>query len=258
MVALAKAMMNLPLFALVACRMSGLALIAPIFSSTSLAVRTKIAVVTMLTLIMFPLAVGSAGRIPTKAAALLPLFATELGVGLLMGFAAAMVVAAAQMGGNLAAQQMGLALARTAAPDTGVSSTAVSVFLGMLSLLLILTMGAHRWLVEILAWSYRVAPLGEVRWNPLVFRALAGNFSNMFVLAVRMVAPLIAVLFLVNVMIALMAKAAPRMQILMAAYPAKVIVGVIMLVLAFPLVYPVIREACAAMRTQMIHYLRLL
>jgi len=258
MLQLAKAMMNLPLFVLVACRMSGLVLVAPIFSSTSLAARTKIALVVMLTLIMFPLAVGFAGEIPTKAAALLPLFATELGVGLLMGFAAAMVVAGAQMAGNLAAQQMGLALARTAAPDTGVSSTAVSVFLGMLSLLLILTMGAHHWFVEILAWSYREVPLGEARWNPLVFRALTENFSNMFVLAVRMVAPLIAVLFLVNVMIALMAKAAPRMQILMAAYPAKVIVGLIMLVLTFPLVWPVLREACTAMRTQMIQYLRLM
>lgn len=258
MLQLVKAMTSLPLFVLVTCRITGMIFVAPIFSSMSLNIRTKIAFVMILTFLMSPFAAQYAGPLPVKMLGFAPLILSEIGLGLLMGLTGAMLLATVEIGGNMAAQQMGLAMAQTAAPDSGVTTTAISIFLGILALLFILAMDVHHWFIEIVAISYREAPIGEINWKPVVMRALMGNFSNIFVFAIRLVAPLMGILFFVNVMIALVAKTAPKMRILMVAYPLKVIVGLAALVITFPLVWPVVREACTTMREQMFQYLRLM
>ena len=63
---------------------------------------------------------------------------------------------------------------------------------------------------------------------------------------------------LVNVMIAIIAKAVPQMHILLVGYPVKVFVGLIAMALTFPLVWPVMRDAFHDLHSQLLHIVRLL
>ena len=257
MLELMQAMAKLPLFALVICRMSGLMLVAPIFSTRAMPTRLKIGLVVATSLVMFPFAVYYAKPLPTSVAGYVPVFVSELGLGVLLGFLGAMLIAAVEMAGGFASQQLGLAMASTVAPDSGESTDAVSVFLSMLVVLFMLAINAHHWFIMALAASYRAAPLGEITWRPLIFQMLEGDFAAMFVVSLRMVAPLIGFMFLVNIMIALVAKTAPQMHILMVAYPVKILVGMVILAITLPLAWPVIRQACEVMHARMGDYVTL-
>jgi flagellar biosynthetic protein FliR len=248
---LLKALINLPLFLLVACRMSGIVLAAPLFSSLSIPVRLKVAFVVLSSLVFVPFAIANAGEMPTGVYGFAPIFVSELGMGLVIGFVGAMVLGAIEMAGSLISQQIGLSLANIADPATGQSTAAVSVFLSMLALLLLLSVDGHHWFVTAVGVSYRHVPLGTVSWRPALLEMYTAGFSGMFNFMLRVAAPMVGLMFLVNIMMALIAKAAPGIHILIVGYPVKMLAGIIFLAATFPLLWPVIRTAFTALRLQL-------
>ena len=255
---LIRIMLNLPVFGLVLCRSAGIMLAAPVFSSVSLPIRTKAAFVALLSLVMYPFAAAHAPAPPTQVIGYVPIIVTELGLGLIMGLAASMVIASFQVAGAMMSQQIGLAMARIASPDTQVSSTAVSVFLGTFGLLLFLAVDGHHWFVEALAISYRDVPIGGVQWSNQASQAIMGGFSKMFLVALKAAAPVMGIMFILNVLLALLAKTVPEMNILLIGYPIKVFVGMTSLVLTFPFFWPVASAAFRDLQMQMGLFARLL
>jgi flagellar biosynthesis protein FliR len=253
-----KAIINLPMFMLVATRITGIVLIAPIFSSISIPVRLKVAFVVVTALVMFPFASAHAGDMPSNVLGFAPLFVSELGMGLVMGLAGAMVIAGVEMAGNFISQQIGLAMATIADPASGQSTTAISVFLSMLTLLLFLAVDGHHWFIAAVGGSYRHVPLGAVEWTPALFKLYMANFSQMFLFMLRVAAPVVGLMFLVNIMMALIAKAAPGIHILIVGYPVKMFAGLTLLAGTFPLLWPVIRSSFEMLRIQLHQIVRVL
>ena len=64
--------MNLPMFALVLCRISGIMLVAPMFSNVSIPMRIKVALTVLIGLIMFPVATQHGGPLPAQLIGYLP------------------------------------------------------------------------------------------------------------------------------------------------------------------------------------------
>ncbi len=249
---LLRAALNLPVFALVLCRVVGLMLAAPMLSSVSVPMRVKAALSILLGVVMFPFA-GQVGDLPSTVLAYVPIVLTELGLGLLMGFAASVVLAALEAAGGLAAQQMGMALAQVASPDRAGDKPALSALMGIFGLLLFISADGHHWLVQAVAASYKTVPLGQVGWPQGVAGLVEDNFSGFILCALHLAAPLMGIMFLVTVMMALVAKAVPQMNILLVGYPVKVFIGLVALVLTFPLSWPVLRGAFQSLHDQLLY-----
>ena len=174
---LLRAGLNLPLFALVLCRSAGIMLAAPVLSSISVPLRVKTALAVLLGLVMFPFASRGIGNLPGAVLGYVPVVAGELGLGLLMGFSAGMVLASLEAAGGLAAQQLGMALAHVVSPDQQQDKHALSAFLGVFGVLLFLAVDGHHWLIHAVAVSYRAIPLGQVKWRPEFAEAINAGFS---------------------------------------------------------------------------------
>jgi len=250
--------LNLPVFGLILCRSAGIMLAAPVLSSTSVPARIKAALAVLLALVMYPLAAAHPIVLPQRAFLYLPIVVTELGIGLIMGLAASMVIAALHVAGSIMAQQVGMAMARVVSPDTQLPQTAIAAFLGIVGLLLFLAVNGHHWFIQSLAISYRDIPLGEAHWTPAVTQSMLSGFSSLFVVGLKVAAPVMGIMFMVNVLIGLMAKAVPQMNILLVGYPVKVLVGLSAMMLTFPFVWPVMREAFDGLRMQLINLAGLL
>jgi flagellar biosynthetic protein FliR len=244
--------LNLPVFVLVLCRASGIMLTAPILSSVEIPDRVKVGLTCLLSLIMYPLAAQHAGVLPAGVLGYAPLVLRELGLGLLMGFAGGLVLGAMRAAGSLAAQTIGLGMSDVSLPDEEDTADEISTFFDIFCLLVFLAVDGHHWFIQALAISYRDIPLGQVHFSPAIAAAMQTSFSNLFLYALRGVAPLMGIMFLVNVMLALMAKAVPQMNILVVGYPVKVFVGVLALALTFPLTWPVMHDAFSDLHTQLI------
>ena len=251
--------LNLPVFLLVLCRAGGIMITAPILGSSSLPPQIRVALAALLSLVMYPFAAQYAGAMPASALGFVPLVLKELGLGLVMGFAAGMVIASVRAAGGLVAQQIGLGMGELASPEEEEEERdEVTLFFKILALLLFLAVDGHHWFIEGLAISWREVPVGHVALRPELMHSMSNQFCNVTVYALRAAAPLIAIMFLTDVVLALTSKAVPQMNILTVGYPVKVFIGLVSMALTLPMMWPVIREAFHTLHFQLTHFSRIL
>jgi flagellar biosynthetic protein FliR len=157
--------------------------------------------------------------------------AGEIAVGLLAGLVLHIAFAATSIAGELLSQAMGLGFASIIDPG-GATNSVLATFLGLLLWLMLLGMGAHLRLIELLVASYGALPPGgdplAHAGSVLAFGAFA--FSSGLLLAL----PVAALLLLVNLLLAVTARSAPQLNIFSIGFPALLVAGLLALPIALP------------------------
>ncbi len=162
------------------------------------------------------------------------LIVTESAIGLGLGLAARFVYLAIQQGGLIAARQMGFADAGVFDPVTGNQARPLSTFFQMIFALLFLSVGGHRLLVMIMAGSFQsFPPAGGVEINILA-GGLVKAGSQMLLIALKLAAPVLAGFLVIGILLALLARVLPEMNILLASFPLRVGAGLIMAAAIMP------------------------
>ncbi len=242
---------HIPLFILLLVRAGGLMLVAPILAHVAMPVLVRVAFSVLLALILLPLSLGQPFVAPAIIFGYVPLLVTEAAIGLVMGFAAGMTLAALRAAGHFIAHQIGMAMSQVAAPDIEGQSTPPATLFGVVGLLMFLGINGHHWFIRGLALSCRLTPPGVARWSPRINDILCGQFSGLFVVALRMAAPVLAIMFLSTVLIALLARAVPQINLMIIGYPVKVFIGLTALASTFPLLFPVASNAFRQMQVDL-------
>jgi len=220
------------LFLLILCRVSGLVLVAPVFGSAALPHPAKAFFALVLAALFLPLVRRPEVVPPPEAGALLLAAGGELAVGLLLGFAASLLFAGVQLGGQLIDQELGFLMANVLDPVTNEQVSIVAQFKLILSVVVYLLLEGHHFLLTAVRDSFDAVPLMGARLSAgaalRVSDVLAGD---LFRLAVQIAAPAMATLFLVTVAMALLARAVPEMNLFLLGFPARVAVGLAVLAL---------------------------
>jgi flagellar biosynthetic protein FliR len=217
-------------FALFATRLGGLVLIAPVYSARTVPVAVRTALVLLITAAMAPALVGQATVVVTPAT-----FASELLIGFAIGFGAAIFVGATEVAGDILALQGGLSGAATLDPLTGIQSQALSHFLKLLVVTLLLVGGGHILMLEALADSIVALPPGQpiAAADGMLTMAMLGG--SLFTVGVQIAAPVMAAVFVGNLAMGVLARIAPQMQVFMLAYPLQIVISLLVLMLSLPL-----------------------
>ncbi len=163
------------------------------------------------------------------------MFFGELMLGLILGMMIQFLFGAVQLGGQIIGFQMGFAMVNVIDPITGVSNAVTAHFLYMCTMLTFLVLNGHLLLLKTVALSFEYIPPGGLLLTPGLANHLF-EFSNiMFVLAIKIAAPVMAALFLVDLALALISRAAPQMHVLVLGFPIKITVGFFFLGFLFTL-----------------------
>lgn len=218
-------------FALALFRVGGLMLVAPLFSSRTipLPVRTGFAfvVVVLLTPVI---------PVPPPGVAFGPmLIVGELFVGLGIGLGSAVLLAGAELAGEILAVQTGLSGATTLNPLTGVGTGVLSQLLGLFALLLLLATGAHLVLIEALVVSYESVPPGSLADLEFGVARLAPTFGLLFSTGLKFAAPIIAAVSVGYLALGILARTSPQMNMLAVAFPLQIGLGLLVLAAVLPL-----------------------
>lgn len=224
----------LQLVGLLAARYGGLMLIAPVFSARTFPVMVRTGLLVVLTMLTLPAAhAGAALPVQLTPVTLLG----ETLVGFALGFAAALVVAAAEVAGDLIGTQSGLAGATTLDPlGQAGNAQVLGHFARLLVVTLILALDGHIVMLEALNASVLLVPVGSAIAMADGAYAIAMLAGEMFVLGVRIAAPVTAAVLIGNVALGVLAKATPQLNIFMVAYPVQIAIGLLVLGLALPLI----------------------
>jgi flagellar biosynthetic protein FliR len=224
---------NLELFLLVFIRASAMLAAMPMFSDRSVPVRVRIGLGLLLGLILTPVlpaqSLGGEHWLVYVGYAL-----REAMVGLLLGFVAKTLFWGVQFAGQVISFQMGFALANVLDPDSRQQVPLISRFKYLVALMFLLVLDGHYMFLAAFKRSFDLIPVGQATVSGPLGEYLIRVTSGVFVVGVKIGAPVMIGLLLTNVAMALMARTVPQMNIFIVAFPIGIAVGFFILIIGIP------------------------
>ncbi|MGE4298734.1 MAG: flagellar biosynthetic protein FliR [Desulfovibrionaceae bacterium] len=220
-------------FFLTLFRCSLLIFLLPFFGGESVPKTVKPAVCLVMAVALFPYLHVPGSLFPSHPFTICIMLLGEITLGLVLGLVMRFLFAAVQTGGQLIGFQMGFAMVSAIDPDTGVQEAVTSHFLYMVSLLTFLSLDGHLIMLSGLAQSFKMVPPGSLFLSPQLTEQILAFSANIFVLAVKIASPVMVALFMVDLALALVGRAAPQMNILIIGFPLKISVGMFFFGLLF-------------------------
>jgi flagellar biosynthetic protein FliR len=229
-------------FVMVLTRISAFFMVLPVFGWKSIPVRIKVGLTVLLAVffsVVSPLAVDPNGVSVLKA---ILLIANEAAYGLALGLIAALVFSAVKLSGRIIERQMGLSMAQVLDPLTGERTQPLGSLLEMIFLILFLSANGHHMLLLIISNSYEAFPAGSIPTIPILTGGVVKAGSTMLIAGLKLAAPILAAFLLLMVVLAVLARIVPEMNILFISLPLRVGLGLLMVMIFFPFINGFVSE----------------
>jgi flagellar biosynthetic protein FliR len=162
------------------------------------------------------------------------LIAGEALIGLALGFAVQIGFSTALLAGEVVSNAMGLGFAAMMDPATGATSPAVSQYLSLLAMFLFLATGGHLQLAAIIVESYQALPPGQGGLGGSSIQGLVLFGGELFSAGLAIALPVGFAIILVQLVMAMLARSAPQMNIFAVGLPATLMGGIILIAIASP------------------------
>lgn len=227
---------SFPLFLLLLCRLTAFFVIAPIFSGYGVPAHFKVGLATLIALLV----VGV--QSPPEQIAFdwhFPLLVMqETFIGMSIGFIAMLFLTALQVAGTAIDVQMGFMIANVFDPQTGAQTPLMGSLKYLFAVLIFLSLNGHHMLLDGVMMSMQVAPVGRTpvfSWDSgSLAQLMTLSFNDMFLMAFKIAAPIVASLFLVDVGLGVIARTVPQMNIFVVGLPVKIMASFTVLLLVLP------------------------
>jgi flagellar biosynthetic protein FliR len=224
-------------------RASAWLVLVPPFGTRSIPVVVKIGLAAALALPVAPRLAESPPSLDIGP--LIGAVVLQVAIGLALGFVTMLAFAAVQAAGSLVDMFAGFTIAQAFDPIAGNQSALFGRFYQLLAATLLFTINGHVLLFRGFMSSFDVAGLRAPALGDLSEIALDGLAAFM-IAAVEIAAPLLAALFLTEVALGLLARAAPHMNVFVLGFPLKILLTLGLVGLALP----IIPEAVGALITR--------
>jgi flagellar biosynthetic protein FliR len=218
---------------LATARTAGFVLLAPPFNSKAIPATVKGALSICLALVVFHRVEAQLGTLSLSYLVLTAL--TEVLVGAALGFVVQLFFSAIQLAGDVLDVTGGFSLQPAYDPLSMNTASTIGRLQNLLATALLFTSGGHLLLVRGLWTSYEGLPLGAVLPGDQIGSTVVHAMSTMFLAALQIAGPLVAVLLLADVALGLVSRASPQMNIFSMGFPIKIMLTLMMLGLTFPL-----------------------
>ena len=217
---------------LLAARVGGLVLVAPVFSTKAVPVTVKAAIIVLLTVLLQSMALAQVSIIPRITP---ETFVAESLVGFALGLGAALLVGAGSVAGDLMGVQIGLSGASILDPINNTSENVLGVFGNLFAITLLLAVDAHLVMIDAVSRSVHMLPIGS-GLHAEGLRALVRAGSVLFALGLQFAAPVVAAVLVANTALAILSRAAPQLNILSVAFPVQIGIGLVGLGASVPFI----------------------
>jgi len=211
---------------LVFTRVGAMLTVLPMFSAQMLPVQLRVALGALVALLVTPL-------LPLVSAAdlsiwlLVKLMFMEVSIGLLLGFICRFVFYALEIAGGFIATEMGLALPQEFNQLISAPTMAPGLLLYWIALMTMLSLDLHHWMIAGFQKSYALLPFGGAHLSEALLVDVVARSGKVFLLALQIAAPVMAVSFLVTLVFAVLGRAVPQMNVFSESFPVRTLVGLV-------------------------------
>lgn len=250
---------HLDAFVLVLLRVSAIIIMIPVISEAIVPVKIKAALTIIIAVIIFPLVAPQMPPIKNvHFIQLIFLMMGEILIGLMIGFAARMVFAAIQIAGDIIGFQMGFSVASVIDPMSSAQVSIITELMYMIAMLVYLAVNAHHLFFQAIVQSYTlIAPL-SFHFSGQLMQFIFDISRDMFVIALKIAAPIMAVMIFTNVALGVVARTVPQMNIFIVGFPLQISLGLIFLGITAPLFVRMTQGMFSALEGKLVTLMRLM
>lgn len=211
---------------LVFLRLGAFLFVLPFFSMVNFPVVMRVALSALGALLIAPLL----PPFPLDKMDFLSLFGVmieEISIGLLLGFFANTIFYAVELAGNFISSEMGLNMAAIFDPMNQQSSQVAGMVLLFLATVIMLSLNLHHGMLLAFEQTYTVLPIGGAHLSTAVFETIVAQTSHIFMIALQISAPVIAVSFVITLVFSVLSRATPEMNVFSEMFGFRIVAGLV-------------------------------
>lgn len=233
-------------FMLVLSRFAGL-LLAPIYSTRNLPAMWKAALALFLAFLGWQAGLPGSYQVPAGVGAYVLVIFSEVLVGFSIALTAQFFFAAIQLAGQVLDTQMGFGITNVIDPLSGTQAPLLGNFKYIIAILVFLQVDGHHYLLKAFFDSYDAVPIGQAAVTAGLMEYLFHYFGNIFVIGMKLAIPILGTVLITDIILGVMSRVVPQMNIFMVGMPAKILVGFGVMLVIMPLYIYLLNALIAGM-----------
>ncbi len=218
----------LEFFMLILVRIASMMIAAPFFSSTNVPRKVKVCIAVFFSVIALnmlePDSVQYEGTLEFTI-----LILQEAITGLLIGIASGFCLYILSFSGHMIDMEIGFSMAMQFDPATNVQTTITANLFSQLFFVLFIISDMHYFIIDAVYDSYQMIPIGGANLNGDFLSVVSAYIADYFIIGFRIILPIFACVLVINVVLGILAKVAPQMNMFVIGLQLKVFVGLFLL-----------------------------
>ncbi len=245
-------------FFIILARVAGFLGATPVFSAVQSPNRVKMALVLALSLCLFPVLNGTIVPFSFTPLAATLMITVEVLLGAILGLIARFIFVAVQFGATIISFQMGFSAANIYDPTSRTQLSLLSQFQNIFALLIFLAIDGHHIFFKAMVRSFTLLPPGRFNLDGEAIPYLMQLAAHMFVLGVQFSAPILVVLLLTGLILGILARIFPQLNVFMLSFPINVGAALTALALTLNIAGMLIARELEELGGRILHMLELL
>ncbi len=213
-------------------RMGGFVFAAPFYSNTALPQQYRIALSVFLGYLTYYATLPHQALAYSTVLEFSILVIRELIVGLLIGWAANICISIVFFAGRIVDMDIGFSMVNAIDPTTRENATITGFYYNYAVMLILIISGMHRYVIEAIVETYSLIPVGGVVFHlEKMYDTLLFYLAEYVSIGFRICMPIFTVILIVNVVLGILAKVAPQMNMFAVGMQVKITMGLGIMVL---------------------------
>jgi len=242
-------------YLLVLLRISIFLFMLPFYSSTVFPDRWKMGFALVVSLLLFPVVDVDITRFPMNAVSTGLLILAEAIIGITLGLCIRMFFASVQLAGQIIGFQMGYAMINVVDPQSGGNVSIMDQLGYWVCIIVFLLLNGHHIIFLAAIDSFKIVPVGFFMMHEAIPEKVIEIGAQLFLLSVKIGAPVIVSLAFVSVAFGLIAKFSPQMNVMIVAFPLQIVTGLILFGLVFQIIVIVTRIYVSDLKGLLMYFL---
>ena len=209
---------NLEFYLLVLIRISSFVMVAPFFNYQTIPMKWKFVISMVLSIVVIQ-SIPAVSLEYTGIIGFSALVVKECAVGLVL------------FAGQLMDMEMGLSMANMFDPLTNIQVSVSGSMYTYLVMLVMMATNMHHYVIRAILETFQFFTVGQAVFNGDIVEMAIGFVANYFVVGFRIVLPVFACMLVINVVLGVLTRAAPQMNMFVVGMQVKVMVGILLLLI---------------------------
>ncbi len=228
---------SLEAFSLYLARTSALVIASPLFGTGTGFSGYRVGLIVAVSFVLY-----SAGGVPLDHSPEVVeygcLVLRELLIGLFLAFVLQAVMVSVRVAGEMIGTEMGFNMASLMDPTTGINTPIITQFYEVFFFLGFLAVNGHHLLLKALQHSFERAPVGLLSLSGDLAWGAQALFAQTFGAGIAFAAPVLVLLFMTTLLVSLLARMVPQLNVMDVGFSARILVGIAALFVFAPFLAP--------------------